>query len=454
MKRIILTISAVIIVSAAGAQQKWTLRQCIDHAVENNIEIRQTALTVENAELELNTTRHSRLPDLNAGLSQNFSFGRKTSLEDNRFINAQTSNTSLSLSTSIPVFQGFRINNQVKADKLDLQAASANLEKVKQSVELAVAGYYLDVLFKKEILAVHREQVALTREQVENTTKMVNEGRVAPAQLYDIKAQLAQNEVNEVNASNDLALSLLNLSQALDLEFSPDFDVADVDTDTFPSGTDSSLRVPDAIYADALGVKPSVKEAELRLESSRYQVKIAKSAWWPQINLGASIGDEYYYTFGSENKLKQMFGEDYKRPSFTSQLRNNHNESVGLSMSIPIFNRNRTRNSVRAAKLGVTNQSLALESAKLSLYKEIQQAWQRTVAARARYEATVRALEAADESFRAMELRYENGKATVYEYSEAGTKLISSRSELAQAKYDFLFSSKILDFYQGVPIEI
>ncbi len=123
-------------------------------------------------------------------------------------------------------------------------------------------------------------------------------------------------------------------------------------------------------------------------------------------------------------------------------------------MSIPIFNRNRTRNSVRAAKLGVTNQSLALESARLSLYKEIQQAWQRTVAARARYEATVKALEAAGESFRAMELRYENSKATVYEYSEAGTKLISSRSEQAQAKYDFLFSSKILDFYQGIPIEI
>ncbi len=251
MKRIILTISAVIAVSAAGAQQKWTLRQCIDHAVENNIEIRQTALTVENAEIDLNTTQNSRLPDLNAGLSQNFSFGRTTSLEDNRFINAQTSNTSLSLSTSIPVFQGFRINNQVKADKLDLQAASANLEKVKQSVELAVAGYYLDVLFKKEILAVYREQTALMRKQVENTAKMVEEGSAAPAQLYDIRAQLARSEVDEVNASNDLALSLLNLSQALDLEFSPEFDVADVDTGTFNPGTDLNPRLPDDIYSKA-----------------------------------------------------------------------------------------------------------------------------------------------------------------------------------------------------------
>jgi outer membrane protein len=444
MKKFIFLAIGLLAVSAAGAQQKWTLRQCIDHAVENNIDIRRTALTVESAELDLNSTRNSRLPDLNAGVNQNFSFGRTTSDDDNRYINTQASNTSFSLSTSIPVFGGFRINNQVKADKLNLEAASANLEKVKQSVELAVAGYYLDVLFKKEILAVRREQTALTRKQVENTVKMIEGGRAAPALLYDIKAQLAQNGVDEVNASNDFALSRLNLSQALDLEFSPEFDVAGIEADAPAPESASDVRRPDEIYADALGIRPSVKEAELRLESSRYQVKIAKSAWWPQISLGASFGDGYYY----------MFGQDFKQLSFADQLRNKHSDSVGLNMSIPIFNKNRTRNSVRAAKLGVANSSLALEDVRLSLYKEIQQAWQRMVAARARYDATTGALEAAGESFRAMELRYENGKATVYEYSEAAAKLSSSRSEQAQAKYDFLFSSKILDFYRGVPINI
>lgn len=442
MRRIIATLAASLAVWAAGAQQKWTLRQCIDHAVENNIEIRQTALAVEGAEIELNTARNSRLPDLSAGAGQRFGFGRALSSEQNRYVDLRSSSTSLSLSASLPVFGGFRINNQVKAGRLNLAAAAANLEKVKQSVELNVAGYYLDVLFKKEILAVNRHQSALTRRQVENTVRMVEEGRVATSQLYDIKAQLAQNELDEVNASSDLALSLLNLSQALNLDFSPEFDVVDVSPEGLTDGLVSDLRSPDAIYGEALGVKPSVREAELRLEGSRYGVKIAQSARWPQISLGVDVGNAYEHRFGQTNA------------NFATQLRNNRTESVGLNVSIPIFNRYATRNSVRAAKLEVENQSLALEGARLSLYKEVHQAWQRTLAARARYQATTTALDAAEESFRAMELRYENGKATAYEYSEAGTKLISSRSEQAQAKYDLAFCTRILDFYAGRQIDI
>jgi outer membrane protein len=447
MKRILLTVLATAAVCVAGAQEKWTLRQCIDYAIEHNVTIRQTALEVERAEIDLNTTRNSRLPSVSAGAGQNFSFGR-TSVDIGgdtpEYRNTQTSNTSLSLSAGMPIFQGFRINNQVKAGRIELQASAAGLEKAKQSLELSIAGYYLDVLFKKEILAVYREQLALTRKQVANTSTLVNEGKVARTQLYEIEAQLAQSEVSEVNAVNDLALSLLTLQQALNLQNGMDFDIADVEIDTLSPSDLVGFDSPSDIYQTAVGNRPAVREAELRLQSSELSVKIAKSAYLPSLNLSANANAGYMY----------MFGQNYPQESLADQIRNRHSESVGLNLSIPIFNRNSTRNSVRTARLGVMNQTLALEGVKQTLYKEIQQAYQRAVAASARYESSTKALTASNEAFRAMEVRYESGKATVYEYSDAHTKLISSQSDQTQAKYDYVFSTKILDFYRGEPITI
>lgn len=445
MRKVILIALGIAVGASASAQEAWTLRQCIDHALEHNIELRRQAIAVSNAELDLNTTQNSRLPNLNASVSQRFSFGQNPYQvgETYEFRNTQSSNTSLRVSTEMPLFEGFRINNQVKVDRLNLEAAVAGLEKARESLELNVAGLYLDVLFKKEILAVKRQQTALTQEQVENTTKMVESGKAARAQLYEIEAKLAQDRLSETNAAGDLDLALLNLTQALDLEHSADFDivepsVAELDPESWPA-----LRSPDTVYETALGIKPSVRQAELRLEGSRRAVQVAKSAYWPSLSLGADFSDGYEYMFGQAGQQ-----------SFADQIRNRHSEGIGLNLSIPIFNRNATRNRVRAARLGEMSSSLELEGVRLALYKEIQQAWQRAQTARARYDATSLALSSAEESFRAMELRYTGGKATVYEYSQAGELLFSSRSEQAQAKFDFLFRTKILDFYTGERIDL
>ncbi len=454
MKRVIVTAAFLLAASGAGAQKRWTLRECIDYAVENNVEIRQTALGVENAEIELNTARNSRLPDLNAGVGQSLSFGRNSfdvpdpnypddpSKEITVIQDVQSYSLSPSISTSLPLFQGFRIGNQIKSRRLDLQAAAAGLERAKQSLEVGVAGFYLDALFKKEILAVHREQTELTRQQVARTAAMVDEGKVARSQLYEIEAQLAQNEVSEVNAEGDLAMSLLVLSQALNLGHAPDFDIADVATSGLDPNALAALRSPDVIYDMAVGIRPVVREAQLKLESSEFGVKIAQAGTMPSLTLSAGVSTSYQHIFGQANT------------NFSEQIKNRFAQGVSMNLSIPIFNRNATRNNIRSARLGVMNQTLALEGVKLALYKEIQQAWQGAVSAGARYDATSKALDAATEAFRAMELRYESGKATVYEYSDAHTKLISSRSEQAQAKYEYLFRTKILDFYTGRPIEI
>jgi outer membrane protein len=450
MKKIIfLAFLAIGLVAAsvASGQQRWTLRQCIDHAVENNIEIRQTALNVENAEIELNTAQNSRLPNLNAGTSQSFSFGR-TSVDAGgdtpEYRNTQTSNTSFSISAGMPVFQGFRITNQIRAGRIDLEAAAQGLERAKQNLELNVAALYLDVLFKKEIVGVNRRQTELLREQVVNTARMVDEGKVAQAQLLDIESQLAQAEVSEVTAGNDLQLSLLTLAQALDLADIEGFDIAEVDLEGLIPAPFAGGRSADDIYAVAVDTRPVVREAELRLQSSELGVKIARSAYLPSLSLSAQAGAGYMY----------MFGQNFPQDNFAEQIRNRHSEGVGLNLSIPIFNRNATRNSVRQAQIGARNQALALEGVRQTLYKEIRQAWQGAVAAGARYDATTKALDAAREAARTMQLRYDEGKATAYEYSEAQTRLTESLSNQTQARYDYLFRTKILDFYTGRPIEI
>jgi outer membrane protein len=428
------------------AQGKWTLKQCVDYAIRNNIDLKQQALTVKTAAIDLSNSKNSRLPDLNAGAGQNFSFGRSTMI-NNVSQSGNSSTSSFNVSTSIPVFTGFRIPNQIKADKLNLQAATEGLKKAQENLELQVASLYLDVLFKKEILKAYQDQAALSRLQVDRTATLVESGKVPESQLYDMKAQLANDEVNVTTSQNDLDLSLLNLAQALNLSATTSFDVEEPNVEHLTENSLGSILPPDEVYRIALGIKPDIKEAEYRLENSKKLLKVAQSAYWPTLNFNAGYGTSYQHIPGNA-----LTGD--LTPSFGSQIKNNGAEYLSFSLNIPIFNRFETRNNVRSARVNIENQNLALDNVKLSLYKEIQQAYQSAVAAQAKYNSTGKAYEAAEESFNYARERYDVGKSTVFEYSEAQTKLLTSKSDQIQAKYDFIFRSKILDFYQGKEIDI
>jgi len=423
------------------AQEKWTLRQCVDYATKNNIDLKQQSLEVKNSEINLSTSKNSRLPDLNASLGQSFNFGRST-LGSNISESVNSSRSSFGVSTSVPLFTGFQIPNQIKADRLTLQAATEGLKKAKENLELQVVSLYLDVLFKKEILKVYKEQVALSDQQVERTSVLVDAGKVPASQLYDIKAQLAKDESNVTLAQNDLSLSLLNLSQALNLTSSETFDIAEPSLDGVVDNSLASVLPPDQVYQMALGIKPHVREAEYKLESSKKSLKVAQAGYWPTLSFGAGYSTSYQSVSGQQN------------PSFRNQIRDFGSEYISFNLNIPIFNRFETRNRVRTANLNIENQNLALENVKLALYKEIQQAYQSAVSAEAKYRSAGKAFEAAEESFKYARERYDIGKSTVFEYNEAQTKLLSGKSERIQAKYDFIFRAKILDFYQGKEIII
>ena len=440
----------------SSSRKVWTLEDCINHAIKENLNIKQLQVQKENAEIDVNTAKMSRLPNLNASAGQNWNFQR-AQIADRASVNQTLSNSNLSISSSVPIFTGFQINNQIAKSKLDLAAAIQQLERAKENIALNVASLYLQVLFNKELLKVSEEQLALTTQQVQRTKILVEVGTVPESQLFDIEAQVAKDEVSVIQTKNSLTLSLLDLTQSLELEMTSFFDIETPIIENVVKDYLSSMLPPNVIYANAIGIKPIIKEQELRLESSKKSLKIAEAGYYPKLNLNLSYGNSYSYNHTGEGETTTSsdgLSYTWRNQPFSEQFKNNARESIGLSLSIPIFNRFQVRNQVRSARLNIQNQQYVLDNTRKNLYKEIQTAYTDATSAQEKYKASVRSVAASEKSFKYAQERYEVGKSSVFEFNEAKTRLVQSQSEQIQAKYDYIFRTKILDFYNGVEIKL
>lgn len=442
MKQTILFISLLLISIGGKAQERWSLRRCIDYAIEHNINIRRTANAVEQSAVEANTAKWARLPNLNGSAGQSWNWGRTQTAVKNEdtgdystvYVNTSSQGSNLNLSTSIPLFTGLQIPNQYALAKLNLKAATADLAKAQEDIAINVASAYLQVLFNQELQQVAESQVELSLQQQARITRLADMGKASMAEVAEAKARVAQDQMTAVQARNNYELALLDLSQLIELESPEGFLLESPDV----SFALQQLTPPDEIYQTALTQKPAIQAAEYRLEGSKHSIRIAQSAYYPQLNLNGSLGTNYYSTINR---------------TFRQQMGDNFSKYVGLSLSVPIFNRFSTRNRVRSARLQRDNYELQLTETKKTLYKEIQQAWYNAVAAESKYSSSHTAAEAGAESFRLMSEKYENGKANAVEYNEAKQNLMRAQSDELQAKYEYLFRSKILDFYKGESIE-
>ena len=448
MKKIAIYLSAGLLslsLSVGAQTRQWTLEECIRHAIEHNIELKQIEQELESRKIDLNTSQHSWLPSLNASLGQNFDFGRSPS-KDGVIVDRNSANSSAQLYASMPVFDGFNILNTIAARQLNLQAATESLQKAKEDLSIGVASYFLQVLYNKEILTIAELQVDLTNEQVSKTNVLVDAGKIPTSQLYDIKAQLAKDEVTLTEARNNVNLALLDLAQALELErLGKDFDISVPEIKDAIGEYTKSILPPDHVYDNAVAVKPQIKEQEYLLESQKRMLKVAQSGYYPKLNLNASYSNGYYRYSG---------GDDVANIRFSDQLNQNERKTIGLSLNIPVFNRFEVRNNVRSARVGIINRELMMENSKKVLYKEIQQAYFNATAAQEKYMASEKSVDASKEAFVYAEERYASGKSTVFEYNESKTKYSQSLAEQAQAKYNFIFRAKILDFYNGLSITL
>lgn len=446
MKRNLVLIGVILFSCVGFAQTKWRLRDCIEYAINHNIEIKQQALAVDSSQIRLDTDKKGRLPDLNMEVGQSFQFSGSPVAQKGLLTTNKVSSTTMSVYSTIPIFTGFRISNQIRSSELKLLASVENLKKAKENLELYITSLYLDALFKKEIVRIYNEQLKLTEIQVNRTEVLVNSGTIPESQLYDIKAQLARNELSLISAENELTLSLLYLSQALNLQEVDDFDIVEpnMEGDIVEQNAHSLSYTPMQIYEVALGVKPHVKEAEYWLASSQRDIKIAQSLNWPTLSLGLSASNSYNY----------LYKRNLRNDGFFDQMEDNRREVIGLTLTVPIFNRGKVQHKIKMARLSRSLRELELDNVKLNLYKEIQEAYSGAMSSKAKYTSTIKAYQAAQESFIYAEFRYDVGKLTVFEYNEVQTKLLSSKSEQIQAKYDLLFRAKILDFYRGLSISI
>ena len=435
MRKSIFTICLYIGCFQLQAQDVWNLQRCIEHAINHNLSIKQQEASRNQSEVELNTAKWSRLPNLNGNVGQSFNFGRAIQA-DNTYGNRNTRNTNFSIGTNIPLFTGLQIPNNIELARLNLKAATEDLQKAKEDISIQVASFYLQVLFNKELMKVADSQLSLSKEQLARKTAFFQNGKASEAEVYEAKARVAQDEMSAVQAENNYQLALLDLTQLLELPTPDGFQIEIPQMDIIMG----SLTLPEDVYTEALLSKPVIKAAQYRLEGADKSIRIAQSAYYPQLNFGAGLSTNYYNMSGIENA------------SFSSQWHQNFNKYLQLSLSIPIFNRFSTRNRVKSAKIQKNALQWRLEETKKALYKEIQQAYYNALAAEAKFRSSQSASEAAAVSFQLISEKYANGKASATEYNEMRTNWMRALSDHIQARYDYLFRSKILDFYKGIPL--
>lgn len=450
------TLSLVIIsLVNISAQESWSLEQCIGYAIENNIQVKQQELNINMNQANLKQSKLDLLPSLNGSAYQSFTYGR--AVNDQNSVSEDIASTSLGLNSSVNIFDGFLKYNTYKQNKFDLKASISDVEKIKNNIALSIASSYLQILFSEELVSTARKQVELTKLQLERTKVLVNAGSLPEGNLLDIEAQLASDELQLINSENQLTLAYLNLTQLLELKnpqgFSIQKPVLPIIEETI------ILESTSDIFETAVNTMPQIAGANYRLTSANQGIKIAKANLYPTLTLSANYGSraqkflkEYYYDPIPYDNIDQyvLYTED----SYMDQFKDKASFSFGFNLSIPIFNGGRVKNGITNARINLDRSRLNLETEKNSLFKEIQQASADAAAALKKYHATSKSLSALQESYRYTEQKFGLGMVTTLDYTTAKTRLAKSETDLLQAKYEFIFKTKILDFYKGNPIKL
>jgi outer membrane protein len=433
------------LISSTGlifSQQKvWSLEDCVKYAIENNIQIKQQKIQTEVQQNSLDLAKLKLLPTLNGSASHDYSFGRALDQNSYTFYNQTLQSDYFYMGGATPVFSGLQNYNSIRKNKYAVLASQQDLQNISDNVALNVALIYLQVLLNKELVTANENQLNITLQQIEKTRKLVDAGSVAKGNLLQIEAQAAQEELSLINIKNQLETSVLTLTQLLELKTPAGFEIV------VPQITvDPTIIITgniDDIYAIAEKNRPEIKSSELKLTASEYDLKIAKGGRSPRIAMNHSFNTRYTYIAGQPGG-----------GSFGDQIKNNKNSGVGLSLNIPILNGWQVNKNISNSKLNVENNQYALEGTKKQLYKNIQQAYTDAVASLKKYNVSIKAVASTEESFRYTEQKFNVGMVTSVDYNASKTQLLKSQSDMSQAKYEFIFKTKVLDFYKGLPLSL
>lgn len=433
MKYLIFTIASLLGALLASAQP-FTLQQCIDSALLHNNTIKQQTYQYETQRINYQQARQNLLPNVSASANQSWVFGRSIGA-DNIYQSANSMQTNFGLSANLLLFDGLRMKYNIDQTKATMLQSEANVEAVKADIMMNVSAMYLQVLLCKELTKVAADQLADTQLKLEKNRALVLVNRLAEGELLALEAQASKEELNLIQQQNNLQLALLELAQAIELEQFQGFDIVVPKEEELLA---NALTTNDQVYQQALLNRPEIRAAEQQLTANQYALKSAKSGYYPTLSVGGNVGTSYYNLKGLNNNN-----------SFQQQLGDNLSSSVGLSLQVPIFNQMQTSNSVKRAKLTIENSKVEVENVKKTLRKNIDQAYYNALAARSREEAANKSQKSSLEAYRYAEQKYQSGRASVYEMYDAKNSYTAVLSEQIQAKYDYYFKLKILEYYSA-----
>jgi outer membrane protein len=455
------------------AAARLNLQQCIEIAQQNNIQIRQGRLTIANSDLQLRQSRLNQLPTAVFQGNQSINGGRSINPQSNEFVQQTINSSSFQLNTSATLYNGGVLRSTIRQNEVALQAGQQELTATQNNVSLTVAQNYLNVLTGTEQLAVAQRQADITRAQLERTQRLVNAGSAPEGNLYELRATLASNEVDIVTAQNTLDLAKVALLQAMNVPINQDFDVEQINVPD--PGLDPYTASVQQLYDVASTNLPEVKGADLRVKSATLGVQVAKGGLYPTLSLNGNLSTIYSSAASTAVPNGQSTpqtigfitdpvtgtqipittsvpGYDRSGISYGNQLSNNFSQSVSLFLRVPIFQGNLSRNRITTAKIQQQNAELTALNTRLTLRQQIETAYTQLRAGANRYRATQAQVASLERAFQMAESRLNAGAINATDYSIAKTNLDRARASLVQAKYDYVFRIKILDYYQNKPL--
>jgi outer membrane protein len=482
MNRWLFAVIGIAIASSSFAQQKLGLEQCISTALQNNLQIKQGQLQVQNSQNVLEQSKFNRYPNLNFNASQGIQFGRNINPFTNQFVEQSVNFSQFQFSTGATIFSGYQIQNGIKQNNLTLQANQKDLEANRNTLIVNVATAYLNTLNGEEQLDNARRQAEATQLQLTRTEKLVKAGTLPEMSLYDLQAQLANDELTIVNSQNNVEVAKLTLKQLMNLPANEQLDIERINVAN-PSTAPYDATI-DQVFNAALKYLPDMEAAQLRIEAARTGVEIARGSKMPTLSINGGLSSSFssaapkerFIGDGGESRVIDVPSQtryvafqsikvpvieqvtipsgEVQRFNYFNQLDFNRNASLSVNLRMPIFNGYQVRYRVANAQIQQKNVELQQGIVRNSVRQNVEQAYYNMTNAAKRYQATSKQVQSLELAFKAADSRFNAGAINSLDYNIAKTNLDRARINLIQAKYDYLFRTKILDFYQNKPLTL
>ncbi len=443
-KYFLLLVICLVLSSTARAQNydvsSISLQEAVNIAVENNLTLKRSQLNQVNNEASLMEARGQRLPSASASASGNYNWGRSLNSVTDLFENRRFGNIGLGANTNVTLFAGGQVTNSINQAKINLEVGQYNVEATQNDIILNVINLFVNVVFGKEQVNIAESQLKTSVDQLQRTSRLVEAGSLPISERLDLEAQKATGELEVINAKNNLRLAKLNLSQQLLIPFSEDFDVSvpDLEVEDFPLDEVDARQ----IYDIAVETMPEVKAAELSILSAEYGERIAKGAFLPTLGIGAGI---------SSNYSTISINPD---PRFISQISDNSSQRVLMNLNIPIFSNFRNTASLQRARVQRSLSEVQSLEVKNQLRQDIESSYTSAYSARQAYQASITRVASLEEAFRMAQQRFDVGAINSVDFQVAQNNLFGAQADLLNAKYEYIFRAKVLDFYLGNPITL